>query len=289
MNLLYLTEDYLHSKVHNNLLIHMLEQNENLRIYVFVPTRSRVGTILASSFAHHDRLIEVVVPIDIPLSLYRIDFLAKIRCKVRLIEKHIPIQEIDIMHAATLFTEGCTARALQKKYKIPYFVSTRGTDSDFYANRMFHLWSMSRSVIKHASTMAYVTPSIKQKIMNRWQYRNLNTVLEKGFIINNGVDSIWTENLHVSPKPIGNPIRILYIGRFDSNKNVMRLIDAVKAVRKTQNIRLTLVGGDGEEQTLVETEVKNNSDFVCIRNGGCGAVREFIEFLESKCTNIDIY
>ena len=242
--------------------MHMLGQNENLRVYVFVPTRPRVGSTLTNSFEHHDRLIEVAAPIDIPLSIYRIDFWAKIRCKVRLIEKHIPIHEIDVIHAATLFTEGCTARALQKKYNIPYFVSMRGTDSDFYAKRMCHLWPMSRGVIKHASALAYVTPSIKQRIMSRWQYGDLKDVLEKGFIINNGVDSIWTVNLYVESKPIGNPIRVLYIGRFDSNKNVMRLIEAVKAIRKNQDIRLILVGGDGEEQHLVEKEVKLHSDFI---------------------------
>lgn len=261
MNLLYLTEDYLHSKVHNNLLMHTLERNEDLKIYVFVPTRPRVGATLESSFAHHDRLIEVVAPIDIPLSLYRIDFWAKIRCKVRLIEKQIPIHEIDVTHAATLFTEGCTARALQKRYNIPYFVSMRGTDSDFYAKRMCHLWPISRNVIKYASAMAYVTPSIKKRMMNRWQYQDLKQVLEKGFIINNGVDSIWTDNLYME-ESIGKPIRVLYIGRFDSNKNVMRLVEAVKAIRKSHDIRLILVGGDGEEQHLIEQEVRNHSNFI---------------------------
>ena len=35
MTLLYLTEDYFHSKVHNNLLMRMLEQDVDLKIYVF--------------------------------------------------------------------------------------------------------------------------------------------------------------------------------------------------------------------------------------------------------------
>ena len=262
MTLLYLTEDYFHSKVHNNLLMRMLEQDVDLKIYVFAPTRPRVGEILTNSFVHHDRLIEVTAPIDIPLSLYRLDFWAKIRCKVRLIEKHIPISEIDAIHAATLFTEGCVARAIQKKYSIPFFVSMRGTDSDFYAQKMFHLWTMSRSVIKNANAMAYVTPTIKRKMMGRWQYRDLIEKMNAGYIINNGIDSIWIDNLHVEQKVIGNPVRVLYIGRFDSNKNVVRLIEAVKEIHKSQSIRLTLIGGDGEEQSLVEREVKQHPDFI---------------------------
>lgn len=262
MTLLYLTEDYFHSKVHNNLLMRMLEQDVDLRIYVFAPTRPRVGEILTNSFVHHDRLIEVAAPIDIPLSLYRLDFWAKIRCKVRLIERHIPISEIDAIHAATLFTEGCVARAIQKKYSIPFFVSMRGTDSDFYAQKMFHLWTMSRSVIKNANAMAYVTPTIKRKMMERWQYRDLMEKMNAGYIINNGIDSIWIDNLHVEQKVIGNPVRVLYIGRFDSNKNVVRLIEAVKEIHKSQSIRLTLIGGDGEEQSLVEREVKQHPNFI---------------------------
>ena len=262
MNILYLSEDYLHSKVHYNLLMHMVEQNKNLKFYVFTPMRPRVGETLTSSFTHHERLIEVIVPIDIPINLYRLDFFAKIRCKVRLIEKYIPIQEIDAIHAATLFTEGCTARALQKKYGIPFFVSIRGTDSDFYARSMLHLWHMSRSVIRHANAIAYVTPSIKRKMMSKWQYRSLRSKLGNGLVINNGIDSVWIENLHVEPKAIGNPVRVLYIGRFDSNKNVLRLIEAVKEIQKSLAIHLTLIGGDGEEQTQVEQEVKKHYDFI---------------------------
>lgn len=262
MKLLYLTEDYLHSKVHNNLLMHMLEQDANLIIYVFAPTRERTGVSLESSFRHHERLIEITAPIDIPLNLYRFDFWAKIRCKVRLIEKQIPMQEIDAIHAATLFTEGSTARALQKKYGTPYFVSMRGTDSDFYAQKMFHLWPKSYDVIKHANALAYVTPTIKRKMMERWQYKGVRAKLESGSIINNGIDPIWIENLHAEPMPLNEEINVLYIGRFDSNKNVMRLIVSVRHLREKYAIRLTLVGGDGEEQQQVEQEVAAHGDYI---------------------------
>lgn len=262
MTILYLTEDYLHSKVHNNLLVHMLEQNEKLTIYVFTPIRQRIGETLDSSFVEHNRLIEVTAPIDISLKRYRFDFWAKIRCKVRLIEKHIPLRDIDVIHAATLFTEGCTARALQKKYGIPYLASMRGSDSDFYARSFLHLWPLSYRVIKYAGVLAYVTPNIKRRMLEKWQYRNLAQKLKNGYVINNGIDDIWLENLYIGTKCIGNPIRVIYIGRFDANKNVMRLIEAVKCLRNNCNIYLTIVGGDGEEQKLVEQEVSSNSSYM---------------------------
>lgn len=262
MRLLYLTEDYLHSKVHNNLLIHMLRQDKNLIVYVFVPTRPRCGENLSSSFSHHERLIEVIVPIDIPLVLYRLSFGAKIRCKVRLIERCIPIEDIDAVHATTLFTEGCTARALQKKYGIPFFVSIRGTDTDFYAKKMFHLWFMSRDVIKNANALTYISPTIKKRMLDRCLYSDLSGQLGAGHIINNGIDLIWLDNRNVDIKPLNKPVHVLYIGRFDSNKNVMKLISAIKEIHKTQDILLSLIGGDGGEQAQVEQAVKENSGFI---------------------------
>ena len=262
MNLLYLTEDYLHSKVHNNLIIHMLENKPDLKVYVFVPLRPRVGETLVNNFKEHERLVLVTVPIDISFNRYRVDFWAKIRCKIRLIEKYIPINEIDVIHAATLFTEGCTAKGLQKKYNIPFLVSIRGTDSDFYAKNMVHLWPISYGVIKHANVLAYITPNIKQSLMERWQYRGLKEKLKTGIVINNGIDDIWLNNIYRAQHTIGDTIRILYIGRFDSNKNVIRLIEAVKILHKDINVSLTLIGGDGEEQSSVEQQINKHSDYM---------------------------
>lgn len=262
MNLLYLTEDYNYTKVHNNLLNHMLEHDANLKIYVFTPFRPRIGEKLSNSFVHNDRLIEIEAPIDIPAILYRFDFWAKIRCKVRLIEKNIPIDEIDVIHAATLFTEGCTARALQKKYGIPFFVSVRATDSIFYSKKMPHLWKNGYDVLKYANSIAYVTPTIKSSMLSKWQYRELSEKLMQGDIVNNGIDRIWLDNLHVEPKNIDTPIRILYIGRFDSKKNILGLIDAVKRLRERYLVSLILVGGDGDKQAQVEHEVNENNNYV---------------------------
>lgn len=240
----------------------MLEHNPDLKVYVFVPTRPRIGEILANNFKQHERLILVAIPIDISLNRYRIDFFGKIRCKIRLIEKHIPINKIDAIHATTLFTEGGTARVLQKKYGIPFIVSIRGTDINFYAKNMIHLWPMSYRVIKHANILSYVTPIIKQQMIKRWQYRSLKEKLDNGYVINNGIDEVWLGNVYNEMRTIGNPIHILYIGRFDSNKNVIRLIEAIKILHRDINICLTLIGGDGEQQILVEQEVNKHSDYI---------------------------
>ena len=164
MKVLYLTEDYLYSKVHNNLLCSILEQDSNLQVYVISPVRGDNPHGLKDSFRHHERLVEITPKIDIPVWRFKWDFSAKITCKVRLIEKAVNIKDIDVVHAATLYTEGATAMELHKKYDIPYLASIRGADIMFYAHKMPHLWLKGIKVMKNAGALLSITPAIKEEM-----------------------------------------------------------------------------------------------------------------------------
>lgn len=260
MKLLYLTEDYLYSKVHNNLLNALLKDDPNLVIYVFSPVRDNNRHGIEDSYINNERLIVLTPSIDISDFHYKFDFSAKVRCKVRLIETLIPIREIDVIHAGTLYSDGYTAQLLKKKYGIPYLAAVRGADVMFYAKKMPHLWLKGINVIRHSDSLVCVTPSIKSHLLSLWFHRGVRDFIKESDVLNNGIDDIWLDDISVQQKPIGSPIRILYIGRFDSNKNVKRLVDAILSLKKKYPIRLTLIGGKGEEQGEILKAVSENPD-----------------------------
>lgn len=262
MKILYLTGDYFYSKVHNSLLKNLIQKDSSLEVYVFSPVRVDNAHGLEDSFFQNERLKVYTPKVDIPIWLFRFDFWAKQRCKVRLIEKYIPIREIDVVHAATMFAEGGTAYRLKKKYGIPYYVSIRGADVMTYSRKMPHLWPLGNRVLNSASAVTCVTPSIKKRILSLWQFKPLQGVINNSSIINNGIDPIWIDNLSISPKIIGDPIKILYIGRFDSNKNVLSLIKAVIKLKMHHNVSLTLIGGKGEEHESVISLTEKNNSFI---------------------------
>lgn len=262
MKLLYLTGDYLYSKVHNNLIKNLLEKDPSLEVYVFSPVRSDNAHGLEDSYYNNERLKVVTPKVDIPILLYQYDFWAKQRNKVRQIEQYIPIREMNVIHAATMFSEGGTAYRLNKKYGIPYLVSIRGADVMTYAQKMPHLWPIGNKILNHAAVVSCVTPSIKERLLSSWQFKSSRNSIEQSQIINNGIDAIWTENLNLTTKKIGNPIKILYIGRFDKNKNVLRLVEAVKLLKQRHNVSLTLIGGKGEEHDEVVRQVEANSSYM---------------------------
>lgn len=258
MKILYLTEDYLYSKVHNNLLCALLRADSSLMIYVFSPVRHNNAHGIEDSFERNDRLIVLTPIIDIPVWRYRVDFWAKQKCKVRLIERFVPIKEIDAVHAATLYSDGGAARRLQKKYGIPFLATVRGADMMFYTQKMPHLWHVGNNVIRYANALVCVTPSIKKRLLNSWQYAGVKDVLQNADVVNNGIDKLWLEHLNTSSITKEVPSKVLYIGRFDKNKNVLRLIKAILLLRDRHDIKLTLIGGKGEEHEDVLKIVSSN-------------------------------
>lgn len=262
MNLLYLTDDYYGSKVHNNLINNLLQQDENLKVYVLSPNRgNKINETFLSSYETNERLFVFNPLIDISLKEYKFNFLSKIRCKVRLVEKNIPIpiSDIDIIHAATLYSDGCTAMQLKRKYKIPYIISIRSADAFFYTNTMFHLWLIANRVILNSAAITSISGSIKKEIQKSWKYRFVRERINNCYVINNGIDKIWFENLHQQPIKKDENFKILYIGRFHKTKNLSRLISATLCLREHLNVSLTLVGGFGtEHEKIIDTVKKHN-------------------------------
>ena len=69
--------------------------------------------------------------------------------------------------------------------------------------------------------------------------------MDKIIIQPNGIDEYWIE--HIRSDKISND-SILYVGRFDSNKNVLRLMRSVIQLKNAHpTIKLNLVGGYGNQ------------------------------------------
>lgn len=73
---------------------------------------------------------------------------------------------------------------------------------------------------------------------------------ERVVVIPNGVGEAYFRTTGPEPaRTPGEPLRLLFVGRLDAQKNVLRLVDAVRTV--TSPVELVVVG-DGEQRGLVE-------------------------------------
>lgn len=261
MNILYIAEDYPGSSVHHHLASSLF--NAGNRVVVFTCNRD--------SFTKEDSLKKYGVysyeykyaKVDINHLRYKYDFLAKRRCKMRLMEQSVSFEEIDFVLASTMFSDGVSALDIYRKYGIPYTVFARSTDVDLYVKRLLHLWIFGINIVNNASKIIFVSECLKRKFC--LSFFSVFVEKNKFVVIPNGIDNFWHNNVYRHERD-NKPKNILYIGDFSSNKNVLLLIDVFKMLQtQYKGLQLNLVGGGtksrgNDDSRKIYAKIDGNSD-----------------------------
>lgn len=261
LNLLYISEDYSRAKVHHQLISSLCDCGVNVTVFSIIrmadkgnDKRKLFGNIKYDVIAHE-------LPKEIDLH-YKLSFAFKRKYKYNALIRHSELNKFDAVHACTLFSEGIIAYDIKKEFGIPYTVAVRATDINLYLSKMPHLWLIGRKILKEASKVIFITPIIQKNLLSKFAIKGLQKqIVSKSNIIPNGIDSFWFENIKEKTNAI--PHKILYIGRFDKNKNVERLIKAVLSLKiDFPDIELNLIGGGDSEHNRIMKYCEQNSSTI---------------------------
>lgn len=173
MNLLYLSEDYTASKVHHELVSRLAALGHRVTVFSVVRLADQENDIRKT----YGKIDYSVCTYSLPKwseLAYKIFFGVKRRLKFAKLIEQIKPEEVDITHAATLFSEGIIAYELYKKYAIPYTVAVRGTDIELYLSKMPHLWSLGKKILQNASQIIFISPIIQKKFEEKKRLVQLN-------------------------------------------------------------------------------------------------------------------
>ena len=192
---------------------------------------------------------------------YRFLYHLKIRNIYRELRKEIDLCSYDCVHAVTLFSDGALAYQVKKEYGKPYIVSVRNTDVNTFLGYAPHTWLLGRKILLHASKIVFISVALKKKFCKHNAIRGLLPQIEDKIVIQpNGIDDYWLDCVQKEKKL---EQKVLYVGRFDSNKNVLRLIKAVVALQKQfPKIELNLVGGYGNQEKKVKACVQKHPQLI---------------------------
>ena len=263
MNVLYLTEDYIGSRVHHNLCRSIVEVDSQIDMTVFAFNRPNypLRDLRPTYDGRNYRLVES--DFEGNILMYRTLFPYKIRCKYRQLTQKADIERTDLIVASTLFSDGAVAYNLWQERKIPYVVVVRGTDVNLYLRRMPHLYGIGRQIVKNAQKVIFVSPVQRRQFEKSLAFSRLAHKLQSKLItITNGIDQIWIDNQYLA-NDNRTPDAVLYIGVFDRNKNVSTLIEACRQLRKQNpNLTLNLVGGGGPCEQQIMRQIEQNSDWL---------------------------
>ena len=240
MNCLHICNDFMGSKVHENLYRELEKQGIDQTIF-YALRKTKISKV-----KDYEKKSEFKLIYSRPLRRYHpFLFRSKIRFLYKDLKANTNLDQFDIVHATTLFSDGALALKLHKRFDIPYIVAVRGSDVNVFFNYRKDLYLLAKEILLKATKIIFISKSLEQNFFkNKFMNYLRSSIEHKCLVINNGIDNIWLKN--PTPKKKVSPYRLLYIGNFDDNKNIVRLIEAISILKsKYPKLTLDLVGGGG--------------------------------------------
>ena len=230
MKVLHLANDFSGSSVYKEMCTAIDKLGVEQIIYNALRFSNKIG-INAIEFDNNDS--EIIFS-KILNNYTRINFNYKKRKILHDIETKINnIESINIVHAHTWFSDGAVANELYKKYKIPYIVVIRNTDLNLFFKFMVHLRKLGIEILQNAKKIIFISVVYRKRFENHPYLRKFVSLLkDKSIFIPNGVNSYWIKNVEDRKINIGYPVQLLYIGNNSKNKNVDKLVQAVKLLNE---------------------------------------------------------
>lgn len=241
MKVLHINCNYIGTALHQ-LMIQELDR-QGIENAVFAPT--------------YDKNIAVITPNDNVIisecfkKRDRLFFDYKQKKILKAIEESYDIENFDLIHAYTLFTDGNVARILSEKYGIPYVVAVRNTDVNVFFKKRVLLRARGEEILLSASKIFFLSESYQETVFEQYISKKCQRKIKnKVEIIPNGIDSFWFENIfrkrnytEINQRIRKKRLKLLYVGNVDKNKNVMLTCKAINLLKKDNwKIEFTVVG-----------------------------------------------
>src|SRR5690554_2151588 len=257
--MLHFSNNYVSSKVHGSLVAALCKLFG--KQYVFVPIRrqSDVGV---------NDLRQVEVDVNYyryPNFLRYLPFAKVFFIFLRSLVKFNPSIIEHVRNsgclAHNLWSDGVPVFLLSTIFRFRYVVVVRNTDVNVFIPRLPHYRWLIRLVIKRSEALVFISSAHKKRFEQRWP--ELISSARKVEVIPNGVSEFWHRNRLT--KTIRRPVSACFVGKFDENKNLKRLVQAAElCFVHDPAFQLVLVGGT-ESEFLKITGVRAVPDYVDIR------------------------
>lgn len=238
LNVFHINSNYLTSKLHENLIEKLEEKKITNTIYMPI----KEETI-------DEFLYESKYDVQSPVTFNDKDkfiFTWKQRKIIRKMEELYDFEDVDVIHAHTLFTDGNVARYLSRKYNVPYIVTVRGmTDIDGFFKKRINLRPRGRKILKESSVIIFLSEANKETLLSEYLEKDRTFYEQKSRVIPNGIDDFWFDNEY-RPKELASEgfVNLLYVGKLKKSKNAPSVVEAMRILKDKFNIhaKATFIG-----------------------------------------------
>lgn len=244
MRILHLCNDFSLSKVHSNLYRSLDSIGLEQVIYHSIKKNTPVGN---NKFEFKVETSELIFSKTLQ-TYHRIFYKNKIEYLFRDLLTKTTLDQVTMVHATTLFSDGGIAYKIKKKFGIPYIVAVRSTDIKVFLKYRQDLVHLCINILKEADKIVFISKSLKKAFFENPYLKKHKSILEsKCEIIYNGIDVDWLEDPFA--KKSLSPYKILYVGKLIKRKNVLNVARAVIELNKKEiRCELNIVGDGGADE-----------------------------------------
>jgi len=228
---------------------------------------STVHADLIKSFSvHHKRIVKVLIgthgssdsqKIDSNIYRYvyskwlRFFLLTRSFCVFWFAKKSSVFTDVKLVFCHTLVVDGILGYMSKIRYGIPYVIQVRNTDINFYYKRFPLYRPLFDLIIKNASEVGFVSVSNRDSFLCN---KGVREIINNAHIWPNGINDFWLTENEIEASTLnceGRRNGLLFVGRFNENKNLGGVVDAHQAIlKKGFNVSITYVGGSLEDFEL---------------------------------------
>lgn len=257
MKVLHICNDFCGSKVHACLYQRLDELGVEQTVFTYYRGTDKEGR------NRYDGQHTTFIYKRILRIWHRVLYHYKIKRVFHELKREINPLEYDVVHATTLFSDGAIAYQINREYGIPYIVAVRNTDINTFLGMAPYTWSMGMKILKHAERIIFISKALQDKFCRHVAIRRLVPEIQDRMLLQpNGVDDYWLEHINPDERPVTH--EVIFVGQFNRNKNVIRLIKAVLKLRRDfPDLRLHLVGGGSKDREVRKLECNNPDCLVC--------------------------
>lgn len=144
------------------------------------------------------------------------------------------------IHAHTLFSDGLPAWVLAGIYRKKLMITIRNTDINFYIKRSALFRLLGKFVLLSASQLIVPSYAYAKHLMEMYPFLERKGSLK---VLPNGVAPFWIQNaFHRSSLTGREPVKLLFVGRIEKDKNLQVLIKYLQHYTVENGITLHIVG-----------------------------------------------
>ncbi len=177
----------------------------------------------------------------------------------------IDVRRFDIIHSHTMLNGGWVVNRIKREYHIPYVVSVRNTDLNGFLRFPF-FFPIARRIADEANAVLFLSEPYRTLFLKRvfgYSEEKRNEIAGKCYVIPNGLEDFWLNNVGPAKERKPGPIELLCVGKIDRNKNMKSILAAMGLLKERGvSTRLTVIGQILDEEVYADLQKNGDVELV---------------------------